>query len=205
MINIFTYEIPQTFDAQRSAESFKKIFTGEENALYADKLLQKKNQTARNQSVSALCVLSAGLSKLSIDTQGLLLSKSATGKPYFTGKNTPYFSISHDDNIVAVAISDNCVGIDIQAPRDSESLCKIAKRFFGDNETKDVLSGKTDFLTIWTRKEAYCKLSDTHLSDLAKKELPKNIFFKTFDLRSFKISVASDMFQNVSVTFLNEI
>lgn len=205
MINIFIAEIPQTFDAQRSAENFKKAFTGEANSLYMDKLLEKNNLQAKNQSVCALCVLSKGLLELPVNTQGLTLSKSINGKPYFVSECAPHFSISHDNNTVVVAISDEHVGIDIQSPRDTERSHSIAERFFSDNEARDVISGDADFLTLWTKKEALCKLSDTPLSLLAKKELPCDVFFKTMDYKNFKISVASYTYQDVKITLLSEI
>lgn len=205
MINIFISEIPQTFDIQKSAESFKSAFRGEENALYVKKLMQKKSNKSVVQSICALCTLSVGMSKLSIDTQELIISKTDTGKPYFVGENTPYFSISHDANTVAVAISNSPVGIDIQSPRDTEQSHKIAERFFSKDEAKDVLSGKTDFLALWTMKEALCKLRDVPLPLVAKNELPQSVSFKTIDYKGFRISVASDVIKEVKFTFLNDV
>lgn len=85
------------------------------------------------------------------------------GKPYF--KNFPvYFSLSHSGDYVFCVFSEQEVGADIQykKPDDGE---RVVKRFFTEAERKaweNCADGKEReklFGRLWTRKEAYGKLT----------------------------------------------
>lgn len=202
MTHIFVSTIPQTFDEQRSAECFKDIFLGEKNQKYLENIMKKSHAEARTQSLYALEVLAHGLKALGTDTSNLTLAKKSSGKPYFEGE-MPYFSISHDADTVAVAISDRDVGVDIQSSRDTARENAIAERFFTQDECEDIRSGNLDFLTAWTKREAYAKLNDTPLASLTKKELPDSAFFGTLDWKTSKITVATLSSDEVKITLLS--
>ena len=201
MIHIFVSKIPQAFDSQRAAESFKSIFSGEKNTAYLDGILQKKHPSARAQSLFALETLARGLESIGIDAARLTLAKTPSGKPYFQGKEL-YFSISHDADTVAVAISGQDVGIDIQSSRGASREQEIAQRFFTQNECDSIKSGETDFLSVWTKREAYAKLTDTPLASMLKKELQSGVLFEFFSLEQAKISVATLNPDDVQITVL---
>ncbi|MBE6548010.1 MAG: 4'-phosphopantetheinyl transferase superfamily protein [Ruminococcaceae bacterium] len=189
MINIFIATIPQPFDIQGAAESFKNSFCGEQNAEYLQNILKKSSEAARSQSLCALLLLASGLSHLQISTDGLVLAKSQTGKPFFENSDNLRFSISHDESCVAVAISDTPIGIDIQSQAKNQE--KIAKRFFAPLEYEKILNGDEDFLTLWTKKEALTKLLDSDFASCAKIPLPNDVFFHTFAYGSALVSSAS--------------
>ena len=85
------------------------------------------------------------------------------GKPYL--ENYPfYFNLSHSGNYVVCAISPREVGVDIQEYRQVD-MERLAKRFFSkeeQNALKVCTKGKEQyelFYQLWTRKEAYGKLT----------------------------------------------
>lgn len=83
------------------------------------------------------------------------------GKPSFTPSLlhsfTPYFSISHCKQGIAVAIDDQPIGIDIEAIRHAdESL--IARTM---NEEERVGMDDRKFTRLWTQKEAIVKAQGT--------------------------------------------
>ncbi len=88
------------------------------------------------------------------------------GKPYL--RDYPfYFNLSHSGEYVACAVSDSEVGVDIQrcSPADGECLGRLARRFFSEEERRaleqcgDGEERRRLFYRLWTRKEAYGKLT----------------------------------------------
>ncbi len=79
------------------------------------------------------------------------IKRQEQGKPYFT--NLPlFFSISHSGGLVALAVSENDVGIDVEPLRDISR--QVGKRYLGvDTDDKKVL------LREWVRRESYGKLT----------------------------------------------
>lgn len=80
-----------------------------------------------------------------------------------------FVSISHSNGRCAVCVSEREVGIDIEkiSDRDFE---KIVRRFFGEKEKEYYFKNKTPqiFYEIWTRKEAYSKISGDGIRDIMK-------------------------------------
>lgn len=90
-----------------------------------------------------------------IDT---IIERTEKGKPYFLNSNV-HFSISHSEDIWAVAFGDTEVGFDIQHMRLAD-YNGIAKRFFTIGEVSYIKEhGKEAFFDIWAMKEAYGKLT----------------------------------------------
>lgn len=109
------------------------------------------------------------------------------GKPYF--QEIPlYFSLSHSGDAVFLAMSQREVGADIQAvtKADWESL---AKRFYGKNDLEymescgenpvlgaddllENLDARERFYQLWTKKEAYGKLTGEGVSKYLDREVP---------------------------------
>lgn len=84
------------------------------------------------------------------------------GKPYIINYEGIHFNISHCREAVAVGISDQEIGIDIEGRRHfSETLIE---RAFSDEEKatlKDCDDPQKEFACIWTRKEAWFKYTGT--------------------------------------------
>ena len=128
------------------------------------------------------------------------------GKPYLQNKrNSPevFFNLSHSGDYVVCAVSEKEVGVDIQKMR-AEGIEKLADRFFSVEERR-ILQGRQDlFYRLWTRKEAYGKLTgegitaaiDKDFSDL-KADWMGNLIWEEFDTPSgYKIACCSKRQEN---------
>ena len=88
------------------------------------------------------------------------------GAPYIEGG--PYFSISHCKTAIAVAVSENPIGIDIEAIRTFKP--ELMRKTMSPAEQQRITSSATpdqEFIRLWTQKEALLKLQGTGIiSDL---------------------------------------
>ena len=86
------------------------------------------------------------------------------GKPY--AENGIFFSVSHSGSIAAIAVDDVEIGMDAEKLPD-ESRLKIANRFYHPAEreyVKQAEDRRRAFCEIWTRKEAYLKMTGEGIS-----------------------------------------
>ncbi len=74
------------------------------------------------------------------------------GKPHFADTE-PHFSLSHSHGVIFAALSDVPVGADVELADEKKDTDRIASRFFSVSEQKE------DFFGVWTKKEAYAKLT----------------------------------------------
>ena len=82
------------------------------------------------------------------------------GKPFFEhGKR---FSISHSGRFSVIAVSEDEIGIDIEARENVNPA--VAKRCFTEEEQFFAKMSTRNFLRIWTAKEAVLKLLGTGFS-----------------------------------------
>lgn len=150
-------------------------------------------------------VLSYGASLL-INKYVLNGDKSAyfvdsNGKPYST--TGLEFNLSHSDNMIILAVSENKIGCDIQkfSERNFE---RMAKFVFHKNEV-DLLSfanNKADtFFKLWTKKEAFLKLIGTGFTrnatniDLSKDKYTENskeYYFFHWKADDYYISICTE-------------
>lgn len=82
------------------------------------------------------------------------------GTPYIEGG--PYFSISHCKTGIAVAISVNPIGIDIEVIRTFKP--ELMRKTMNLTEQQHIISSTNpdlEFIRLWTQKEAYLKLKGT--------------------------------------------
>ena len=82
------------------------------------------------------------------------------GKPSLEGYPF-HFSLSHSGDYILCGVSDREIGIDIQC-MDDRDVVKLAERFYPEAESKTVSEAKSPrdvFFRLWTRKEAYGKLT----------------------------------------------
>lgn len=94
------------------------------------------------------------------------ISYLKNGKPV---ADNLFVSISHSNGRCAVCLSEREVGIDIEkiADRDFE---KIVRKTFSKKEREYYFNSKSPqtFYEIWTRKEAYSKISGEGIRDIMK-------------------------------------
>jgi 4'-phosphopantetheinyl transferase len=94
------------------------------------------------------------------------------GKPFLKKKNHEpdiRFNVSHSKNFALIAFTlGRDIGVDVEYIRKLKHI-SIARRFFSDDEVKDILSLPSSdqleaFFSCWTRKEAYIKAKGGGLS-----------------------------------------
>ena len=87
----------------------------------------------------------------------------ANAKPYLADKSDIFFSITHSDKWVFLAIADCEIGIDAQMPR---KVCpRLAARSTSPEELAWVKENtEPHFTRLWTMKEAYLKYTGTGLT-----------------------------------------
>ena len=120
------------------------------------------------QSYKMLCELLTEWSRvhqLPINQQPIFLYNDY-GAPYIEGG--PYFSISHCKRGIAVAVSENPIGIDIEAIRTFSP--ELMRKTMNEDEQLRITSSaipEVEFIRFWTQKEALLKLQGTGIiSDL---------------------------------------
>ena len=117
------------------------------------------------------------------------------GKPYLIDHPDVHFNLSHCKNGIAVAVSDQPVGIDIESYRQvSDSLLKYTM-----NEEEQRIIHESDdpirtFTEYWTKKEAVFKLRGTGITKGLHNLLDGNEFVETFvNLeKRYAYSIATD-------------
>lgn len=120
------------------------------------------------QSYKMLCELLAEWSRvhqLPINQQPIFLYNDY-GAPYI--ECGPYFSISHCKRGIAVAVSENPIGIDIESIRSFKPEL-MRKTMNEDEQLRITYSAipEVEFIRFWTQKEALLKLQGTGIiSDL---------------------------------------
>ncbi|NMA06597.1 MAG: 4'-phosphopantetheinyl transferase superfamily protein [Ruminococcaceae bacterium] len=125
------------------------------------------------------------------------------GKPFFSGRDDLFFSLSHSGDYVGIAFSQNNVGFDIQVHR-KQNYNRIAKRFFSSSEYSFVeQKGEIAFFDIWSAKESYVKYIGQGLSfgldnfsvisDGRIKKIVNGVFLTKLDfLKNYSIFVSSE-------------
>ncbi|MBQ9680634.1 MAG: 4'-phosphopantetheinyl transferase superfamily protein [Ruminococcus sp.] len=108
------------------------------------------------------------------------------------------FSVSHSGDIVAIAVDENEVGLDVEEIPEENRL-KIADRFYHPAE-RAYVHGAQDkaraFCRIWTRKEAVLKMTgegiSTDLTAFDTTAEPLSGQIVTVDLDNYCLSVCSE-------------
>lgn len=93
------------------------------------------------------------------------------GKPCFLNLPQYHFNISHSGNLIAVAIGDSEMGIDIERIRKRHSMNELIKRVLSPREQNfiqnlDEALRLEDFILFWTLRECLLKLSGRGLGGL---------------------------------------
>lgn len=117
------------------------------------------------------------------------------GKPYILG-NKVCFSLSHSLDLIALAISDKPIGIDVETIMPLPIVRQLAQRLLNKKQLSLYYKAKDNcvwFAKYWTQHEAHIKLNGDSIS-LAnfKKELRCNIETKQIrkNNRLYFVSVA---------------
>lgn len=138
-----------------------------------------------------------------IDLDHAHYRKTDNGKPYFTDCRYHY-NVSHCAGLIAGAISDSPVGIDVE--KISKIRPRLVDRYFSAQEKECIYNNPSSanslFSLIWTRREAFVKweggcietLDDT-FSSLSVSHI------KTYYFGNYYISICSENFENIRFIF----
>lgn len=119
-----------------------------------------KHELGRRQCVASYLLLKEALSSEYGIEENPLFDYLEGGKPVLRNNPDIHFNISHCRIAVAVAVSDEPIGIDIETIRPYKD--DLARHVLSDSEYESVVSSSkpdVEFIKLWTRKEAVLKLS----------------------------------------------
>lgn len=170
-------------------------------------------------SCGAALLLLKVLSNLGVEDP--IFKKGEFNKPYISNYPDIHFNLSHSKNLVACAVSDAPVGVDIEYIDFNIDL-DIAKHYFYNNEYDSILNSskpQEEFFNYWVLKESYMKYTGLGFNlaldsfnidllssrDIALKiddKLIRNVKFSLFSLDSYKLAAAS-RYEVESVTELD--
>ena len=124
-----------------------------------DKLL---DFSEKKKSIIAEIMLKDLLLDYDIEYEQCSFKVSDNGKPYISNYDI-YFSISHSKNYIAVCVSKNNIGIDIE---DQKEIDNSILDYISTKEEKKFIKSNNSFLILFTLKEAYIKLNDLNITGL---------------------------------------
>ena len=99
-------------------------------------------------------------------TRDWTIEKNSKGKPFFPNNKGYFFSVSHTEEMVVIAMcKGKSIGIDIESIHKISD--KVIKKYYSDAEKESISQYNGDSKKIeekiWTLKEAHCKCSGTGL------------------------------------------
>ena len=135
-----------------------------------EKIEKLQDKNAKKLSAAVYLLLVKSLRKLGVKTSRYEFKYNENGKPFLEGCPLQ-FSLSHSGDFVAVAISDNSVGVDIQEIKDIDLDAR--KLIFNEEDEKffQESEDKLDaFYSLWTIKEAVYKFDGTPFKETTIKD-----------------------------------
>lgn len=133
-----------------------------------------------------------------IDINDINIIYNDYNKPYLLNTNL-YFNISHSYNIIAIIISDNECGIDIEYIDETKNIQKLISKISSKKELINYYKSQDKikyFYEIWTKKEAYFKMMGTGIQ---LKELSSEI-----DLQLVKTQIIYNKNQRYCLSYITK-
>lgn len=165
-----------------------------------------QNKQAAKQHTAA--ILQQQLKRYSGQSEDFIIHRNVNGKPYT--QSGPHFSYSHSAHLLALAIDDNPIGIDIEIIKPERNFKAIAKRHYHEEDCaawalKPETEQQMAFFRQWSAKEAWCKFDGGilwHYLPQAVSACPQTIQWIPW-IQGFTCAVASDtVFQSVRLNVL---
>lgn len=136
-----------------------------------------KNIKVKNQKIAAYGLLHKAVKEtLDFDDDFSLIKKEKSGKPVC---KKYFFSISHSQELVAVAVSNTNIGVDIEIVKERKNIKNLKQVVFHENEKILNVENIDDFIKFWVKKEALFKFEG------GKVFFPKNIDTTKFDCQTY--------------------
>ena len=127
------------------------------------------------------------------------------GKAYISDCEDIYFNLSHSEKLVACAISDREVGVDVEY-NDPKIDLNIAQHYFFNTEYEGIMNSENpsdEFFKYWVLKESYMKYSGLGFNlgldefeivineDIKLKNDENDLKFDVFDIDNYKLAICS--------------
>jgi len=127
------------------------------------------------------------------------------GKAYISNHENIYFNLSHSSKLVACAVSDGEVGVDVEMIDPAIDL-NIAKQYFYNKEYESIMNSdnpQDEFFTYWVLKESYMKYTGLGFNleldsfeiiiddEIKLKNDENDIRFSLFNINDYKLAIAS--------------
>ena len=144
-----------------------------------EQALRFKHEQGQRTCALAYLLLCEGLQKEYGITEKPLFEYGEHGKPVLAGHPDIHFNMSHCREAVVCYVSDQPVGIDVEAVRDYKE--SLARHTMNDEEMTLISASDNPalaFTRLWTMKEAVQKLSGRGLIDDMRnilKDLPSEL------------------------------
>ncbi len=124
-----------------------------------------KNESAAKQFVfSHVALIKILTERFGFETAGLIWKETEHKKPFLEttdGKRPIEFNISHCKKYIAIALSENPVGIDIEGHREMNDMRGVSDIVYTEEEKAFVFENlelqTSRFFQLWTSKEAILK------------------------------------------------
>ena len=140
------------------------------------------------------------------------------GKAYISNMKNIHFNLSHSGKMVACAISDTEVGVDIEYTDPTIDL-NIAKNYFYNSEYENIMKSEKpsdEFFKFWVLKESYMKYTGLGFNlelnsfeiimneTIELKNDKDNLKFSLFDVGKYKLAICSRYNVNEYYTYSSE-
>ena len=129
-------------------------------------LLRFRQASSQRAGAAAYMLLWRGLHELFGIADPPLFAFAPYGKPFLPQRPDIHFGLSHCADAAVCAISSRPIGIDVESPS-TYSPTLIPATMNADEAAAILADPSPDraFIELWTRKEAYLKLTGTGLTD----------------------------------------
>ena len=123
--------------------------------------VQYRNQQARAQFIAGRSLARYALAqRTNVSPHRIALKSDANGKPYASDLAW-HFNLTHSAHLIACAVANSPVGIDVEHRQRHIEHLSIAQHYFSAAEYAWLCSKRqhdsSRFLALWTLKEAYLK------------------------------------------------
>lgn len=128
-------------------------------------LKQRIKQNADNMLIGEILTRVKIKKIFGIDIVEQEFAYSEHGKPYLMGYSNVHFNVSHSGGYVVCAVSDKPVGVDIQ--KIEEYNPDVAEIICNEKEMEQIghsLDKASEFIKLWTQKEAVLKMHGTGIA-----------------------------------------
>ena len=127
------------------------------------------------------------------------------GKSYISNYENIHFNLSHSGSMVACAISDTEVGVDVEYNDPTIDL-DIAKNYFYNSEYDSIIKSdnpSNEFFNYWVLKESYMKYTGLGFNleldsfeiiikdEISLKNDKNKLKFNLFDIDDYKLAICS--------------